>query len=230
ITEGAKHVLGWKSPNFLYTNSLNPKLKLLLRNASLSSDINERFTDTTWSEWPLTADKFATWLSAIESNEEIVTLVIDYNQLAEHNHKKTGIFDFFWHLPEKLISHKFRIMTPTEIVNEYQPVAPLHVPYPISGLDEERDLTSWMGNELQTEAISELYKLKKEINELDYDILTRDFNCLQDSNYFLYMCTKMFTDNKVRETPYDTPYEAFINYMNILSDMETRIKKLKRYK
>lgn len=230
ITEGAKHVLGWKSPNFLYTNSINPKLKLLLRNSSLSNDINERFTDTSWSEWPLTADKYALWLRAAEQNDEIITLVIDYNQLVEHNHKKSGIFDFFWHLPEKLIPHNFRFMTPTEIASEYQPVASLFVPYPISAVDEERDLTPWMGNELQTEAIEVLYKLKKDIDELNYDILTRDFNCLQDSHYFLYMCTKLFTDKKVRETPYDTPYEAFINYMNILSDMEIRVNKLKRCK
>lgn len=228
ITEGAKHVLGWKSPNFLYTNSINPKLKLMLRNPHLSDDISERFADRSWSEWPLTADKYCSWLSAVE--EEIVTLVMNYETIREQPNQKSGIFEFVKHFPEHLFSAgDFRFMTPSEIIEEHQPIAPLHVPYPISWLDEEKDVTAWMGNELQKEAIEELYLLKQDIKELNYEGISRDFNFLQDSNYFLYMSTKLFSEEWKRgnESPYDTPYEAFINYMNVISDLSIRVKKLK---
>lgn len=228
ITEGAKHILGWKSPDFLYTNSINPKLKLLLRNPSLSDDISERFTNCSWDEWPLTADKYSLWLNAAE--EEIVTLVMNYDTIMEQPNKKSGIFDFFWHLPEQIFtSTEFRFMTPSEITKEHQPIAPLHVPYPISWLDEEKDLTALMGNELQNEAIEELYKMKQDIVELNNEATTRDFNFLMDSSYFLYMSTKLFSDvgTRYNRTPYDTPYEAFINYMNVISDLSIRVAKLK---
>lgn len=228
ITEGAKHVLGWKSPNYLYTNSINPKLKLLLRNPHLSDDISERFTDRSWEEWPLTADKYSSWLNDVE--EDVVTLVMNYDTLSEHPNKKSGIVDFFRHLPEQLFNRTdFRFRTPSEITKEHQPVAPLHVPYPISWLDEEKDITALMGNELQNEAIEELYKMKQDVAALNDDATTRDFNFLQDSTYFLYMSTKLFSEECKRctKTPYETPYEAFINYMNVISDLSIRIEKLK---
>lgn len=228
ITEGAKHVLGWKSPNYLYTNSINPKLKLLLRNPHLSEDISERFIDRSWSEWPLTADKYCSWLGAVE--EDIVTLVMNYSTIIEQHNQKNGIFEFFRYLPEEVLSCSgFRFGTPSEIIKEHQPIAPLHVPYPISWLDEEKDVTALLGNELQKEAIEELYLLKQDIKELNYDGITRDFNFLQDSNYFLYMSTKLFSEEWKRgnTSPYDTPYEAFINYMNVISDLSIRVKKLK---
>ncbi|MBD9179568.1 MAG: alpha-amylase [Odoribacter splanchnicus] len=226
LTEGAKHVLGWKSPNYVYTNAINPKLKLLLKNFRLSDDIAFRFSDRGWGEWPLTADKFSAWLNAVGEDEEIVNLFMDYETLGEHQSADSGIFDFFASLPEKVLtSGNFEFLTPKEAAAKHQPVAPLHVPFPISWADEERDLSAWLGNELQNEAFEELYKLKDKVNALKDKTLTYDFECLQASDHFYYMCTKMFSDGAIHQyfTPYATPYEAFINYMNVLSDFIVRV-------
>lgn len=226
LTEGAKHVLGWKSPNYVYTNAINPKLKLLLKNFRLSDDIAFRFSDRGWGEWPLTADKFSAWLNAVGEDEEIVNLFMDYETLGEHQSADSGIFDFFASLPEKVLtSGNFEFLTPKEAAAKPQPVAPLHVPFPISWADEERDLSAWLGNELQNEAFEELYKLKDKVNALKDKTLTYDFECLQASDHFYYMCTKMFSDGAIHQyfTPYATPYEAFINYMNVLSDFIVRV-------
>lgn len=226
LTEGAKHVLGWKSPNYVYTNAINPKLKLLLKNFRLSDDIAFRFSDRGWGEWPLTADKFSAWLNAVGEDEEIVNLFMDYETLGEHQSADSGIFDFFASLPEKVLtSGNFEFLTPKEAAAKHQPVAPLHVPFPISWADEERDLSAWLGNELQNEAFEELYKLKDKVNALKDKALTYDFECLQASDHFYYMCTKMFSDGAIHQyfTPYATPYEAFINYMNVLSDFIVRV-------
>lgn len=223
LTEGAKHILGWKSPDYVYTNSLDPKLKLLLKNFRLSDDIAFRFSDRGWNEWPLTADKYASWLNATEG--EIINLFMDYETIGEHQGAETGIFDFFANLPEKVFTQtNFEFLTPAEAAEKHQPVAPLHVPYPISWADEERDLTAWIGNELQNEAFEELYKLRKKVNDLKNENLIHDFDCLQASDHFYYMCTKLFSDGAIHKyfTPYDTPYEAFINYMNVLSDVILR--------
>lgn len=223
LTEGAKHILGWKSPDYVYTNSLDPKLKLLLKNFRLSDDIAFRFSDRGWNEWPLTADKYASWLNATEG--EIINLFMDYETIGEHQGAETGIFDFFANLPEKVFTQtNFEFLTPAEAAEKHQPVAPLHVPYPISWADEERDLTAWIGNELQNEAFEELYKLRKKINNLKNENLIHDFDRLQASDHFYYMCTKLFSDGAIHKyfTPYDTPYEAFINYMNVLSDVILR--------
>lgn len=226
LTEGAKHILGWKSPNFLYTNSIDPKLKLLLKNFRLSDDIAFRFSDYSWSEWPLTADKYVTWLNKNIQNEDIINLFMDYETLGEHQAAGTGIFDFFANLPQQVFSNSnFEFLTPKEAAAKHQPVASLHVPYPISWADEERDVTAWLGNELQNEAFEELYKIKDKVKALKNDAITHDFDCLQASDHFYYMCTKLFSDGVIHKyfTPYDTPYEAFINYMNVLSDLILRV-------
>lgn len=225
LTEGAKHVLGWKSPNYVYTNSVNPKLKLLLKNFRLSDDIAFRFSDRSWGEWPLTADKYASWLDNAEG--EIVNLFMDYETLGEHQPAETGIFDFFASLPEKIFATQhFEFLTPKEAGEKHQPVAPLHVPYPISWADEERDLTAWLGNELQNEAFEELYKVRNRVYAAKQEELLQDFDRLQASDHFYYMCTKLFSDGAIHQyfTPYDTPYEAFINYMNVLSDFLLRVE------
>jgi len=224
LTEGARHILGWKSPNYVYTNSINPKLKLLLKNFRLSDDIAFRFSDQTWDQWPLTADKYAAWLNSADG--EIVNLFMDYETLGEHQGVETGIFDFFAALPEQVLrSTDFEFLTPREAAVKHQPIAPLHVPYPISWADEERDLTAWLGNELQNEAFEELYKTGNKVYTLKDEALLRDFDRLQASDHFYYMCTKLFSDGAIHQyfTPYDTPYEAFINYMNVLSDFILRV-------
>lgn len=226
LTEGAKHVLGWKSPNYVYTNAINPKLKLLLKNFRLSDDIAFRFSDRGWGEWPLTAEKYTAWLNAIGKDEEIVNLFMDYETLGEHQAADTGIFDFFASLPEKVLATgNFEFLTPKEAAAKHQPIAPLNVPFPISWADEERDLSAWLGNELQNEAFEELYKLRDKVNTLKNKDLIHDFEILQASDHFYYMCTKMFSDGAIHQyfTPYATPYEAFINYMNVLSDFIVRV-------
>ncbi|MBQ3831747.1 MAG: glycoside hydrolase family 57 protein, partial [Bacteroidales bacterium] len=221
LTEGARHIMGWKSPNYLYCNAVNPKLKLLLKNFKLSDDIAFRFSNQAWEEYPLTAEKYVAWLNAIDPNEEVVNIFMDYETFGEHQWKETGIFDFMRALPEKVFKYSdYQFHTPSEVVAKHNPVGVLNVPYPISWADEERDLTAWLGNELQNEAFENLYKLFERVKELDDPELWRDWLYLQTSDHFYYMCTKWFSDGDVHKyfNPYSSPYEAFINYMNILSD------------
>lgn len=226
VTEGAKHILGWKSPNFLYCNAINPRLKVLLRNYTLSDDIAFRFSNKNWSSYPLTADKYASWVKGLASTSEIVNIFMDYETFGEHQKKETGIFDFLKHMPDAIIKKTpFNFMTVSEIADLYQPVSLLHVPSPISWADEERDLTAWMGNELQTAAVTKLYSLAERIAKCNSDQLQRDWVYLQSSDHFYYMSTKFFSDGAVHAyfNPYENPYQAFMNYMNVLSDFEIRL-------
>ncbi len=226
LTEGAKHVLGWKSPNYLYFNAHNPKLKILLKNFKLSDDIAFRFSNEAWEGWPLTADKFAGWLKAIDKKEEVVNLFMDYETFGEHQWKETGIFDFLKALPAEVFKNAgFKFATPSEVADSHQPIAAYNVPYPISWADEERDLTAWLGNELQNEAFDKLYEIEELVSQIDDKTIQRDWLNLQNSDHFYYMCTKFFSDGAVHGyfNPYDTPYQAFINYMNVLSDFKGRL-------
>jgi alpha-amylase len=226
LTEGAKHVLGWKSPNYLYFNALNPKLKILLKNFKLSDDIAFRFSNKAWKEWPLTAEKFVGWLNAIDKKEEVINLFMDYETFGEHQWKESGIFDFLKALPAEIFKKsEFKFSTPSEVADSHQPVAPYNVPYPISWADEERDLTAWLGNELQDEAFEKLYEIEELVNKIDDKAIQRDWLNLQNSDHFYYMCTKFFSDGAVHGyfNPYDTPYQAFINYMNVISDFKGRL-------
>jgi len=227
LTEGAKHILGWKSSNYLYANAINPKLKLLLKNFRLSDDIAFRFSNRSWSEWPLTTDKYIKWLNDINAKDEVVNLFIDYETFGEHQWAETGIFDFMRHLPGKVLSKtNFEFLTPSEVVEKHQPIGVMHVEFPISWADEERDLTAWLGNDLQDEAFEKLYSLKPLVDQTENPEILRDWKFLQASDHFYYMCTKWFSDGDVHKyfNPYDSPYEAFINYMNILSDFILRIE------
>jgi alpha-amylase len=226
LTEGAKHILGWKSPNYMYANAINPKLKLLLKNFQLSDDIAFRFSQQSWEGWPLTTEKFVGWLNQIDEKEEVVNLFMDYETFGEHQWPETGIFDFMRALPEKVLSmSNFTFNTPSELSEHMQPVSAIHVPYPISWADEERDLTAWLGNELQDEAFDKLYELEDRVKVCDDPQIQKDWEYLQTSDHFYYMCTKWFSDGDVHKyfNPYGTPYEAFINYMNVLSDFIIRV-------
>jgi len=226
LTEGAKHILGWKSPNYLYTNAINPKLKLLLRNFNLSDDIAFRFSNRSWEKWPLTADKFVEWLCSTVENDEVVNLFMDYETFGEHQPMSSGIFEFMRHLPEAILKRGiFEFMTPSETISKHQPIAPLHVPFAISWADEERDISAWLGNELQNEAFSKLYALEEAVKAKGDPHLMNNFRNLQASDHLYYMCTKFFSDGAVHKyfNPYNTPYEAFINYMNVISDFEIRV-------
>lgn len=231
LTDGAKHVLGWKSPNFVYTNVMNPRLKLLLKNSRLSNDLTLRFSDHSWHEWPLTADKYARWLKDSTQDSEIVNLFMNYETFGENQLAETGIFEFMRSLPEYIFSTTdFEFLTPSEAVKKHQPVAPLHVPYPISWADEEKDITGWLGNELQNEAFEELFKIQPKVEALNDPELNEDYSRLQASDHFYYMRTKLFSDNDYHRyvSPYETPYEAFINYMNVLSDFVARVEDMEK--
>ncbi|HBE43449.1 MAG TPA: alpha-amylase [Bacteroidales bacterium] len=228
LTEGAKHILGWKSPNFLYCNAINPRLKILLRNFVLSDDIAFRFSNKSWSAWPLTADKYTSWISKLATKSELLNIFLDYETFGEHNWKETGIFDFLQHLPGLIIKKTpFQFMTPSEVADNLQPVAAISVPSPISWADEERDITAWLGNELQAAALDKLYELSDKVKRCNDPQMNRDWEYLQSSDHFYYMATKFFSDGAVHAyfNPYETPYDAFMNYMNVLSDFEIRISR-----
>ena len=226
LTEGAKHVLGWKSPNFVYSCAEAKNLKVLLKNSSLSDDIAFRFSDRGWSEWPLTGEKYLSWIKTAAQNDEIVNLFMDYETFGEHQKAASGIFDFMKFFPEVVLSDgEFEFVTPSQAAKKHRPVSEIDVPDPISWADEERDVTAWLGNELQNDAFNKLNDQAEKLALLDDEALWSDFGHLQESDHFYYMCTKFFSDGAVHKyfNPYDTPYEAFINYMNVLSDFILRV-------
>ena len=226
LTEGAKHVLGWKSPNFLYVNAINPRLKILMRNFKLSDDISFRFSNSGWSEFPLTADKFLSWLENLGEKEEVVNIFLSYESFGERQPKESGIFDFLEDVSKKIVERKkFRFSTPSEVIEELQPISVVSVPHAISWADEERDLSAWLGNKMQKEAFSKLYYLKAQMNLCTDPELNKIWNYLQVSDHFYYMSTKYFSGGveKSQFNPFDSPYEAFINYMNVLSDFKIRL-------
>jgi len=227
LTEGAKHILGWKSPNFLYCNAINPRLKVLLRNFVLSDDIAFRFSNRNWIEWPLTADKYASWVNKLAPSSEVLNIFLDYETFGEHNWKESGIFDFLNHMPASILKKTpFKFMTPTEVADSLQPVSAINIHSPISWADEERDITAWHGNELQVAALDKLYSLARKVNKCEDKQIKQDWAYLQSSDHFYYMATKFFSDGAVHAyfNPYETPYDAFMNYMNVLSDFEIRLK------
>ena len=226
ITEGAKHILGWKSPNFLYCNALNARLKVLMRNFRFSDDLSFKFSNKGWNEYPLTAEKYAGWMASLPKAEEVVTIFINYETFGQLQPKSSGIFDFLKSLPNAVLkTGQLQFATPSEVVANLQPVSAVHVLYPISWADEERDLSAWLGNELQKEAYDKLYQLKDQMKNCENSVMLKDWDYLQTIDHFYYMCTKFFSDGEVHKhfNPYSTPYEAFINYMNILSDFKIRL-------
>ncbi|MDX1283449.1 MAG: glycoside hydrolase family 57 protein [Draconibacterium sp.] len=226
LTEGAKHVLGWKSPNFLYVNAINPRLKVLMRNFKLSDDVSFRFSNTNWSEYPLTAEKFIDWFEKLDDKEEVVNLFLSYESFGERQKKESGIFEFLKSLSEQIVkSDKLLFTTPSEVIEKLQPISVVSVPNPISWADEERDLTAWLGNGMQKEAFEKLYGMKQQMKKCTNTELIKDWNYLQVSDHFYYMSTKYFSDGEVHKSvnPFDSPYEAFINYMNVLSDFKMRL-------
>ena len=223
LTEGARHILGQRSPNYVYTNDICERQKVLLRDYALSDDIAFRFSNKAWCEYPLTADKFAGWIKAKEG--EIFNLFMDYETFGEHQSADSGIFDFMAALPKAILDAGMKFQNPTETASKHKAVASLSVPDPISWADEERDLTAWLGNELQQDAFNKLYGLQEKLSILDDASLWVDYGHLQESDHLYYMCTKFFSDGEVHQrfNPYNTPYEAFINYMNVLSDFIIRV-------
>ncbi|TFG48636.1 MAG: alpha-amylase [Candidatus Brocadiia bacterium] len=225
ITEGADHILGYRSPNYVYKPQGCEKLRLLLKNYSLSDDIAFRFSNRGWSEWPLTAEKFSNWVNEVNGNGYIVNLFMDYETLGEHQWEDTGIFDFMRHLPENILKHPDNnFKTPSEVIKDYHPVGDVDVPHLISWADTERDLSAWIGNAMQSNAIHELYRMEKQIKNSGDQRIINDWRKLQTSDHFYYMCTKYFADGDVHKyfNPYDSPYDSYINFMNVLSNLQNR--------
>ncbi len=221
LTEGPDHILGWRSPNFMYQPVNCSKLKLLLKNYRLSDDIAFRFSNRGWEEWPLTTEKYANWAHAVNGNGEIINLFMDYETFGEHQWAETGIFDFMEALPGAILADSgFDFVTPSEAAQHYSPIAKIDVPNAISWADAERDLTAWIGNDMEKDAIEAVYSLHDLVYETGDENLLRTWRRLQTSDHFYYMCTKWFSDGDVHKyfNPYGTPYDAYINYMNVLSD------------
>lgn len=225
ITEGAKYILGWKSPNFVYSAASAPKLKLLLKNDKLSDDISRRFSDSEWDEYPLTADKYIDWIAQLPEDQQIVNLFMSMETFGEFQPHETGIFQFMRALPHFAKERGIGFMTPAEAVSKLKPVDAISVPYPISWADEARDVSAWKGNHLQNEALSKLYALAERVNLCTDRRLKQDWQYLQSSDHFYYMSTKNMADGSAHATfsPYESPYAAFTNYMNALADFEVRV-------
>ena len=226
ITDGAKHILGWKSPNYLYKAAPVPKLKLLLKNSKLSDDIAFRFSNPEWAAYPLTADKYIDWIATLPDEEMLVNLFMNYETFGELQPRESGIFEFMKALPRFAEQRGITFMTPSEVVSKLKPVGELSVMHPISWADEARDTSAWMGNILQDEAVNKLYCLSERIRLIEDKRIRQDWNYLQASDHFYYMSTKHSSDGSVHShySPYDSPYAAFTNYMNVLSDFMIRVR------
>jgi alpha-amylase len=225
ITEGAKHVLGWKSPNYVYCCASNPQLKVLCKNFKMSDDITFRFSDWGWDQFPLTAEKFIGWIEALPDNEDVVNLFMNYETFGEMQNAGTGIFEFLKALPYFASQCNIQFETPSMVLQKRKPIDQINVPYPISWADEERDLSAWLGNELQRSAFDKLYGIGERVRLSNDKRLLQDWYYLQSSDHFYYMSTKHFSDGAMHShfSPYDSPYEAFMNYMNVLSDFIDRV-------
>jgi len=223
ITEGTEKILGWRSPNFIY-KPVNANIKVLLRHYKLSDDVGFRFSAHGWPGFPLTADKYARWLSSCEGH--LINLFMDYETFGEHQWTETGIFDFVKHLPGEVLNHEnLDFVTVSEAVERYDPVGEIDVPWAISWADEDRDVSTWLGNDMQITCFNELKDIGQRIKDTGDKDLLYIWRLLSTSDHFYYFSTKGFEDGNVHAyfSPYDVPYEGFINYMNILQDLKQKV-------
>ncbi len=227
LAEGADHILGYRSPNYIYTPPGCPSLGLLLKNYRLSDDIAFRFSNKGWDEWPLTAEKFAKWVHQINGDGYVCNLFMDYETFGEHQWEDTGIFDFLGALPGQILAtgaNDFK--TPSECFDAFDSVGEYDVPNMISWADTERDLSAWLGNAMQSNALHEIFKLERPIKQLHDEKILADWRKLTTSDHFYYMCTKYFADGDVHKyfNPYESPYDSYINFMNALDNVRSRIE------
>lgn len=230
LAEGADKILGWRSPNFVYQPKGCSKLKLLLKNYRLSDDVAFRFSNKSWSEFPLTSEKYAQWIHALNGNAEIINLFMDYETFGEHQWADTGIFDFLRHFPACIFKNpEFNFVTPSEASRNIKPKTELEIPHFISWADVDRDLTAWKGNALQEDALKTAYEMEKDVKAINDPKLTAIWRSLLASDHFYYMCIKWSSDGDVHSyfSPYQNPYDAYINYQNILSDFKLELEKRK---
>lgn len=227
ITEGVDRILGHRSPNFVYRPTGDRNLKLLLKNYRLSDDIAFRFSNRQWSEWPLHAPKFAGWVNDVNGCGFVVNLFMDYETFGEHQWESTGIFNFLRHLPQEILKHHDNdFKTPSEAAAAYDDSDVVDVPHTISWADIERDISAWRGNQMQHNALAELYKLEKTVKDTEDENIINDWRKLQTSDHFYYMCTKWFADGDVHKyfNPYESPYDSYINFMNVLDNLNSRCR------
>lgn len=231
VAEGWDPVLEWRSPNFVYQPVGTENVRLLLKNYKLSDDVAFRFSERSWPEWPLTVPKYAQWINAINGNGQTVNLFMDYETFGEHQWEETGIFEFLSQLPGELLKNPDNnFMTPSEVIDTYESVGYIDVPNIMTWADTDRDLSAWIGNKMQRDAIESVYGMEKDIYASEDEELLKDWQHLLTSDHFYYMCTKWFSDGDVHAyfNPYESPYEAFIAYMNALKDMKLRLEKAQK--
>ena len=225
LAEGWDKVLGWRNSNHLYKPINTQNIKLLMKNYKLSDDIAFRFGNRNWSEWPLTADKYINWINDSQDSE-IFNLFMDYETFGEHQWEDTGIFDFLENMvPIWLKDENNTFMTVSDAIDSYKVVDTIDVPETVTWADTERDLSAWLGNAMQQQAIKAIYSLSSKILGTDDWSLIEDWRRLQTSDHFYYMCTKYFNDGDIHAyfSPYKTPYDATINFMNAWHDLRFRL-------
>ena len=225
LTEGAKHVLGWKSPHYLYHCAHNPNLKLLLRDYKLSDDISLRFSNPDWSEYPLFADKYIGWIADLPEEEQVINIFMELSSLGIFQPLSSNILEFLKALPACAKGKGIIFSTPTEIVTKLKSVDQVDVPYPLSWVDEERDISCWLGNVMQREAFNKLYSVAERVHLCTDRRIKQDWDYMQASNNFRFMTTKN-TGVTLNRGIYDSPFDAFTNYMNILGDFISRVNSL----
>lgn len=225
LTEGAKHILGWKSPHYVYHCSMNPNLKLLLRDFKLSDDISLRFSNADWNEYPLFADKYINWIAAMPEEEQVINIFMELSALGIAQPLSSNILEFLKALPVCAREKGITFSTPTEIISKLKSVDQVDVPYPMSWVDEERDISAWLGNVMQREAFNKLYSVAERVHLCDDRRIKQDWDYLQVSNNFRFMTTKN-TGIWLNRGIYDSAYDAFTNYMNILGDFISRVNQL----
>jgi alpha-amylase len=226
LCEGVDRLLSGRSPNFVYQPAGTTKIKALLKNYRLSDDIAFRFSDVNWAEFPLKADKFASWVHKVAGNGEVINLFMDYETFGEHQWESTGIFEFLEHLPTEIMKHKdFGFLTPSEVIAKYPARDVYDVKDYTSWADAERDLSAWLSNSMEQEAAKRLYALEKTVIATNNPDLISTWGKLQTSDHFYYMCTKFWSDGDVHKyfSPYDSPYDAYIYFMNVYSDFEATV-------
>lgn len=226
LAEGWDHILEWRSPNTVYRPYGSNDIKLLMKNYKLSDDLAFRFSDRAWAEWPLTVDKYHAWAEEALKDMPILNLFMDYETFGEHQWADTGIFDFMSGFINRwLSSDNNTFYTVSDAISNIEPVAEISMPYTVTWADTERDLTAWLGNSMQQEAMHYLYRLEEDVMRSGDINLISDWRLLQTSDHVYYMCTKWFNDGDVHAyfSPYDSPYDAFLYYMNVIRDIRWRL-------
>ncbi|MGL4852238.1 MAG: alpha-amylase [Phocaeicola sp.] len=225
LTEGAKHILGWKSPHYVYHCSLNPELKLLLRDFKLSDDICLRFSDQSWSGYPLFADSYMDGIAALPEEEKVINLFMELSALGVAQPLSSNILEFLKALPACAAQRGIGFATPSELFDRCDSIDQLDVPYPMSWKDEARDISLWLGNVLQREAFDKLYSVSERVLMCDNRLIKQDWDYLQANSNFRFMTTK--SGSVARSIGiYESAYDAFTNYMNILADFIGRVNSL----